>query len=43
MGVWGLAPRKSSRAMPSRTSGNALLEQEIKVATIIELCDQIEN
>ena len=44
IGVWGLPPRENFlRAMPSRTSENAFLEQERKVAIIIGLSAQIEN
>ena len=43
MEVLGLIPEKIFRTKPSRTSENALLEQEIKFVIIIDLCAQMED
>ena len=43
MGVWGLAPRKEFRAMPSRILENALLEHREKDVFINDLYAQKEN
>ena len=39
----GLAPENVFKVTPSRTSENSLLEQEIKVSIIIDICAQMEN
>ena len=43
MGLGGLPLQNIFRAMPSRMSENALLEQEMKVAIIIDFYAQMEN
>ena len=43
MGVWGMPPEENFRATPSRTLEIAPLEQEMKVAFIIDLCAKVKN